>query len=217
MTIKLYHFPGACTCVTMNALEEIGLEYEAVAVNLRQPPAERGSYLAINPTGKVPTLEIGGTALKENAAILWTLNSAYPEAGILPSFDDPLAGHACLADLTWCSGTMHPMVRQVRMPQKWTKGEVDGIREDGIGKLLVEAGRIANRIGNGWWYPQGWSVVDTYIYWGLKTAAKSGFPLDQFPLLEAHAERVRARPSYQRVLARERQAVEELGLVDVVP
>lgn len=216
MSITLYQFPGACSRVTMNALEEAGLEYNDVPVNLRQKPQERGEYLAVNPTGKVPTMAINGRVLKENAAILWTLHNLYPDAGLLPKASDPVSTQPYLADLVWCSGTMHPMVRQVRMPQKWTSGEVDGVREDGIAKLLVEAERISARIGDTWWYDDGWSIVDTYIYWGFSTAAKGGFPIDRFAALADHADRVRARPSFQRVLAREERAVEYLGATDVV-
>ena len=216
MTITLYQFPGACSRVTMNALEEIGVAFEDVPVNIRQKPGDRGDYLGVNPTGKVPTLVVDGTVLKENAAILWTLHTLYPESGLLPRSADPLGAHAGLSDLVWCSGTMHPMVRQARMPQKWTTGDIDGVREDGIAKLLVEGERIARHIGDGWWYPEGWSIVDTYIYWGLSTAAKGGFPVDRFPALLDHAERVRARPSFRRALAREERAVSQLGLTDVV-
>ena len=216
MTITLYQFPGACSRVTMNALEEIGLDFVDVPVNIRQKPGDRGDYLAINPTGKVPVLVFGDTVMKENAAILWTLHGLHPESGLLPQATDPLAAHAYLADLVWCSGTMHPMVRQARMPQKWTTGPSEGVREDGIAKLLVEGERIERRIGDGWWYPSGWSIVDTYIYWGFSTAAKGGFPIDRFAGLLGHAERVRARPSFQRVLAREQQAVSQLGLTDLI-
>ena len=200
----------------MNALEEIGADYEDVPVNIRTPPGDRGEYLSVNPTGKVPVVIFDQTILKENAAILWMLHSLYPEAALLPKRSNPVAAQETLADLVWCSGTMHPMVRQVRMPKKLTTGEVDGVREDGIGKLLIEAQRISERIGEAWWYGNDWSIVDTYVYWGFSTAAKGGFPIDRFPVLLDHGERVRARPSFERTLAREQRAAEELGLIDLV-
>ena len=54
-----------------------------------------------------------------------------------------------------------------------------------------------------------WSIVDTYLNWTYSTAAIGGFPLKDYPVLLAHAERVRARPSFQRALAREVAAVKE--------
>ena len=58
-----------------------------------------------------------------------------------------------------------------------------------------------------WWYGEQWSIVDVYLYWVFSTAAKGAFNMEDYPALAAHAERVRARPSFQRALARERAAV----------
>ena len=54
--------------------------------------------------------------------------------------------------------------------------------------------------------------MDTYVYWAYSTAAAGGFPIGDYPVLTAHAERVRARPSFQRMLDRERAAIEHARL-----
>lgn len=217
MKLTIYQFPAACSRVTMNALEELGLEFDDICVNMRTAAQNSPEYLAVNPKGKVPALVADGQVLTENAAILWTLHSLHPHGGLLPASDDPFRRHEYLSDLTWCSGTMHPIVRQVRMPVKWTTGDPAGVREDGIAKLVKECKRFVQRIGKGgWWYGDSWSIVDTYIYWGYSTAAKGGFPIDDYPELLDHAERVRSRPSFLRVLAREQAALEREAIPDVV-
>jgi len=215
MTI-LYHFPGACSRVTMNALEELDLAFDDVLVNFRDMAQKKPEYLAVNPKGKVPALVLEADVLTENAAILWTLHSLHPSGGLLPPETSPMRTHRFRADLAWCSGTLHPIVRQIRMPQKWTTGESDGVREHGINTLLAECEHLSERIGDGWWYGNAWSIVDTYFYWGYSTAEKGGFPLDRFPGLISHAERVRQRPSFQRVLAREKAALERAGIEGIV-
>lgn len=212
MTITLYHFPAACSRVTMNALEEIGLPFDTVAVNMRTAEQQGAQYLAINPKGKVPAVALGDVVMTENAAILWFLHQNHPDAGLLPRSGDALQDHKGLIDLVWCSGTIHPIVRQVRMPMKWTTGESEGVRADGIAKLRLECGKISDRIGEGWWYGSTWSIIDTYLYWAYSTAEKGGFPLGEFPVLAAHAERVRARPAFARVLAREQAALAYMGI-----
>lgn len=216
MTITLYHFPAACSRVTMNALEEIGLAYEDVGVNMRTFEQKDPAYLRINPKGKVPAIDFDGRLMTENAAILWFLHTRYPEAAILPASDDPLAAHEGLIDLVWCSGTIHPVVRQIRMPAKWTGGDPAGVKADGIEKFAKECSAIADRIGGGWWYGSHWSIVDTYIYWAYSTAAKGGFALDNYPILVSHAERVRSRPAFLRALAREQAALDSMGITDLV-
>lgn len=70
------------------ALEEIGAPYEIVEVELLpSPPAW---YLAINPHGKIPSLEIkgasgeGSVVVYPSAAILFHLGENHPDSGLLP-------------------------------------------------------------------------------------------------------------------------------------
>ena len=146
--------------------------------------------------------------MTENAAILAYLDKNYPGAALLPHYSDPVADNQGLIDLIWCSSTLHPMVRQVRMPIKFTSGEIDDIRKDGIAKLRHECAMMSERVGSRWWYGDSWSIIDAYIYWGYSTAEVGGFPLKDYPALVAHAERVQARPSAQRTRAREIAAAE---------
>lgn len=213
MAIKLFHFPGACSRVTMHALEELGVEYDDHFVNLFAGEHKKPEYLAVNQQGKVPALAIDDQVLTENSAILWTLHSHFGGDRLFP--ENPataLASHPYRSDLAWCSATFHPMVRQVRMPVRFTSGDQDGVRADGIDKLNHECEHIAARIGGGWWYGDRWSILDTYVFWGLETARTGGFALDRFPALVAHAERLLALPAMQRALAREKAALDRAGV-----
>ena len=212
MAIKLYQFPGVCSGVTMNALEEIGLEFEDICVDFSKGGQKDPAYLAVNPKGKVPALDMDGTILTENAAILWTLHKLHPSGGLFPETSDLMREHEYRSDLGWCSSAMHPAVRQMRFPNKFSNGETQGIRENGLEFLMAQAERINARIGDAWWYGDAWTIVDTYVYWGFNVASKGGFPIEEFPSLADHARRVRARPSYQRVIAREQAAIDRLGL-----
>jgi glutathione S-transferase len=200
----------------MSALEEIGVAYDDICINTRQGVQNSPEYLALNPKGKVPLLRFEGRAITESVATLSFLDQQHPEARLLPRSDDPVANIQSLSDLAWCSGTLHPMIRQVRMPMKFTAGgETDGIKADGIAKFTKECKAIAKRLGDGWWYGDIWSIVDVYIYWVYSTAGKGDFPIADYPELTGHAERVRARPSFQRALLRERAAADKEGLHDL--
>ena len=209
MNVVIHQYPGACSRVTMTALEEAGLSFEDHCVNMQTSQQKSPEYLAMNPKGKVPTVIVDDTVMTENAAIIAFLDAQYPQARLLPKTGDPVTDNRGLIDLVWCSSTIHPIVRQVRMPMKWTTSDdTAGIRADGIAKMADECARLSARIGDGWWYGDTWSIVDTYLYWAYSTAEKGGFPLGDFPVLLGHTERVRARPSFQRALAREQAAVE---------
>ncbi len=207
--IILFHFPSSCSRVTMNALEEIGADFEARTINLREGLQISDEYLAINPKGKVPALSFDGTIITENPAIIAFLHSQYPDAGLLPEGDSPAGTAQGLSDLIWCASTLHPTVRQIRAPTKLTQGDPAGVREDGGIKFAKECKRINERLAaTEWWYGDGWSILDVYISWACNMAAKgNAFPLDEYPAIRAHAERVRGRPSFQRALQREEAAV----------
>ena len=68
MSIVIYPYPGACSRVTMDALETIGLDYEDRCVNIAKAAQKDPDYLALNPKGKVPTMVFEGTTMTENAA-----------------------------------------------------------------------------------------------------------------------------------------------------
>ncbi len=215
MQLGLYFFPGACSRVTMTALEEIGAEYAGHCVDIRTDQQKSAGYLAINPKAKVPALEVDGRIMTENAVILHFLDARFPQAGLLPHAADPAIDAQGLMDLVWCASALHPAVRQVRAPEKYTTGDPAPVRADGMAKLHRDFARIAEQVGADWWYGDRWSILDTYFCWLGAVAERGGFPLGDYPSLVAHAGRVRARPAFQRALVREKAAADRLGIRDV--
>ncbi|MFL6745979.1 MAG: glutathione transferase GstA, partial [Sphingomicrobium sp.] len=70
--VTLFYSPGACSQAPHILMHEIGVEHDAVKVNLRSKTLEDGSsYLQVNPKGAVPAIRLeGGEVLTENAVIL---------------------------------------------------------------------------------------------------------------------------------------------------
>ena len=69
--LRIYHSPLSTPAnkVRMCA-NALGLEYEAIAVNLREREHKTPAYLAINPFGKVPAIDDDGFYLFESNAIM---------------------------------------------------------------------------------------------------------------------------------------------------
>src|SRR5690349_253935 len=84
--LTLYYSPGACSQAPHILLHEIGLEHDAKRVDLKAKTLEDGSdYLAVNPKGAVPALQLeSGEVLTENAIVLQFIGdrAAWPE--VLP-------------------------------------------------------------------------------------------------------------------------------------
>jgi glutathione S-transferase len=214
MSMILFQFPAACSRVTINALEETGVAYQARLVNLHAGQQKSPEYLAVNPKGKVPALSIDGHLMTENPAILSYLDQQYPAAGLLPKHGDPVKAMQPHTDMAWCAATLHPIVRQIRNPQRWSLGDTQGIQADGIEKMNKECTLMDQRLSDGrWWYGSEWSILDTYIYWVYSTAGQGAeFALGRFRALTEHAARVRERPAFIRTLERERSSLIAAGL-----
>ncbi|MEM8935850.1 MAG: glutathione S-transferase family protein [Pseudomonadota bacterium] len=212
--LKLYHYPlRACSHVTVCALEEARLSYDDVAVDIRKPDRS-AEHLRVHPEGKVPALLVDNTPITENAAILVYLHSLAPHAALFPTTNDPFIHATHIADLVWISSTLHPAIRQVRMPMRFTDGDPSGVQNKGIEFATQFLERIERRlIGQPWWYGANWSIVDVYISWAITTGASSGsLPMERFPKIKSHLERVRSRSSFERAITRQRLSQEKFGI-----
>ena len=211
--IKLFHAPGACSRVTMTALEEAGAVFEDVMVNILAGDQKKPEYLAINPKGKVPAIVIDGQFVTENAAILILIDRLFPDAKLLPPATGQIAAAQVISDLVWCASGLHPLVRSIRMPNRLTNGDETSVRAKGVEQLAIQAAPIDMRLSRQpWYYGEAWAIMDVYIHWMFTTAAAGGFDLAPYPNIQDHAKRVRARESFQRVLAREMAALERAGV-----
>lgn len=214
MTTILYHTPGSCSRVTLNALEEIGLPFEERPIDIFKGMQARPEYLAVNPKGKVPALEIDGRLLTETPAILWHLAHVGNSAALLPAAADGGVAIESLIDLSWFSNTLHIFVRSARAPMRMTSGDPAPVRAHALKALEPILRDLDGRVaGERWWYGDAWSILDVYLSWVFGMAVGGGAPAEEYPALVAHQDRVRQRPSFQRALKREQAALEQAGII----
>lgn len=199
----LYHTPGSCSRVALNALEEIGLPYREASVALHTGVQYRPEFLAINPKGKVPVLVEDGAVVTELPVILYHLARAHPEAGLLP------AGEGPLSDLIWIAGVLHPLGGRLLRPAAIAPADPDGVRAVALEQLAGHAATISLQIGQaGWWYGARWSITDTFAAWAFTLAEQLGFPLVDYPALIDLRDRAVARPAFVRARALEQRIAE---------
>lgn len=210
--LTLYHAPGACSQVSRCALEEAGLPYELELLNFGAGDQKRPEFLVISPLGKVPTLVIDGAPLTENAAILVYIASLRPAAGLFPPSFDPRAIAEAQGGLSFCGGTLHPIVRGIFNPGRLTTGDIDGVRARATELGIKAFGEAERRLAERGWWLGTWSIVDVYLNWAFSVASAGGFDTAPYPHLTGLKERLMARPAFARMMAGEAEARETLGL-----
>jgi glutathione S-transferase len=84
MKMKLYEFGPTRSLRVRWTLQELGVDFEPVRVNLIAGEHQRPEFRRINPAGKVPVLVDGDLVLTESVAIVLYLAEKYSNKGLLP-------------------------------------------------------------------------------------------------------------------------------------
>ncbi|MEM6513387.1 MAG: glutathione S-transferase family protein [Pseudomonadota bacterium] len=191
--MKLFHSPRTRSSRVAWLLEEAGVDYERVHIELgaAEQPAE---FAAASPMHKVPAIQDGEVSMSDSAAIAIYIADRYPSAGLAPAIDHPLRGRY----LYWCLYT--PGVIEPAMAEQ-AAGNDPNPRRNGWGSfdLMVETLEAAVKDGP-WLLGERFSAAD--IVTGSSVAFMRMF--DMLPAsdaLAAYADRCVARPAYQKAMA----------------
>ena len=147
--MKLHNYFRSSTSFRVRiALNMKGLGYDYQPVHLRNGEQRGAAYLALNPQGGVPALELdGGRVLTQSMAILEYLEEAYPEPPLLPA--DPL-GRARVRSLAYAVACdIHPL-NNLRVLQRL---KALGQDQDGVTAwfrhwIAVEFAALEQRLAN---------------------------------------------------------------------
>lgn len=83
--MKLYSFFRSSASYRVRiALNLKGIEYEYVPCHLRKGEQRSETFLALNPHGLVPMLELDGAVITQSLAIIEYLDECYPQHPLLP-------------------------------------------------------------------------------------------------------------------------------------
>jgi glutathione S-transferase len=83
--MKLFEFAPTRSIRVRWTLQELGVDFEAVTVNLAAGEHRQPAFLRINPAGKIPALVDGSLVMTESVAIVLYLADKYPEKRLLPA------------------------------------------------------------------------------------------------------------------------------------
>lgn len=193
-TLRFYTNPMSRGRIVRWMLEEVAAPYETVLLQYGAT-MKAPDYLAINPMGKVPTIQHGSVVITECAAICTYMADAFPEAGLAPP---PGERGDYYRWLFFAAGPLEQAIVNkalgvVVAPEK--RGMVGyGAFEDAMNALETAVAGKAFVAGD------RFSAADVYvgsqIGWGLQFGS-----IEKRPAFEAYWEGLRNRPAALRARA----------------
>lgn len=198
--MKLYYMPGACSLATHILLREAGATVELDRVGRDKKTESGADFLALNPKGYVPALEMkDGDILTENVVIHNYIADTHPNSKLAPAAgtkarvkQDELA----LYITTEIHKTYGPM---------FGPAVTDDTRKAVIDKLTARYALIEKQLSDGRPYLTGdtFATVDAYLFTVTNWANMLKIDLSAFPKLLALQARIAARPAVQAALVAE--------------
>lgn len=188
---------------TRIALALKGLSYEQQGHDLRTGAQKDPAYVALNPQGMVPALEVtsdsGGAVLTQSPAILEWLEETYPAPALLPSDAIGRAHVRAMAALIGCD--IHPL-NNLRVGKALREGfGADQAAVDAWAARWILPGfealeALVARHGAGWSYGDAPTLADCYLIPQIYSAGRFNVALDAFPRLLTIDEAARAHPAF---------------------
>lgn len=198
--MKLYYAPGACSLSPHIVAREAGLELALEKVDLGSKRTEHGAdFLAINPKGYVPALELDdGQLLTEGPAIVQYLADRNPDAGLTPpsgSFERYRLQEA----LAFISSEIHKGYGPFFDPRL-----TDEARAERVAYMQKRFGLVEQMLeGKPFLLGERFSAADAYLFVMVNWKDFLKVDLSAFENVLAFHERVGARPAVQAAMRAE--------------
>ena len=201
MTIQLYTWGTPNGRKISIMLEEVGLAYEALSVNIGKDEQFETDFLKISPNNKIPAIvdpdgpEGAPIALFESGAILIYL--AEKTGQMIP--EGATDRYACLQWLMWQMGGFGPMLGQAHHFRRNAKEEVPYA----IARYSNEAKRLYGvldkRLGQAPFLAgEAYSIADVATFPWVARHGWQGIELADYPAVKRWFDGLQARPTVEK-------------------
>ncbi|HEY1265986.1 MAG TPA: glutathione S-transferase family protein [Candidatus Binatia bacterium] len=202
MAIKLYDaVPSSNSDRVKIALNEKGLAYERMSLNLARRDQKKPEFLKLNPYGKVPVIDDGGKILFESCIINEYLDEKYPNPPLMPKDPYLRARGRILVD--YGMNHLHTTYFALRDEFFFKK---EGERDQ---KLIAEKqrelrsmlGYLEEALGDKEYFLGAFSLTDVDLWPRFGRLEDYGaLPAPELPRLGAWIQRTKARPSIKALV-----------------
>jgi GST-like protein len=200
--IDLYVWPTPNGYKISIFLEEVGLPYNPIPVDIGKGDQFKPDFLKISPNNKMPAIvdpegpDGKPYALFESGAILMYL--AEKTGKLMPR--DVAGKYRVVEWLMFQMGGVGPMLGQAHHFRQYAPEQI----EYAVNRYTNEAGRLYNvidkRLGQVEYLAGDYSIADIATYPWIRPYERQGQKLEDFPNLHRWFKAIEARPAVQRGL-----------------
>ena len=198
--VKLWWGPGSVAGAAAIVLNECGVHWEGVRVDMAAGEQRGAAYLEINPKGRVPALATPGGILTETGAILEYLAAVYRPA-LVPA--DPLAAARMREVMYYVASTLHVAHAHKYRGSRWADREESfaDMRAKVPETMTACTAYMEALIEGPLLFGDEATLADAHFYTASNWLEGDGVDLGAFPKVVAFRAAMAARPSV--ALARE--------------
>ncbi len=205
MAYTLYFSPGTASMSVHWMLIELNAPHEIVRIDFAAGEQRGAGYLALNPSGRVPTLVVDGTPHNESTALLMLLAERHPAAGFAPEPTHKDRAKWLETMIYLANGVLPPM-------RDWFYSETDGEEADAPAVKRLARGRIEaawarfeKDLADGREFLLGpkLSTVDLQATMLMRWSRNMPNPATTRSNIAAYVQRMRARPAFRELCRRE--------------
>jgi len=193
---KVYGMSSSGNCHKVKLLlEQLRQPYDWQEVDIMHGASRTPAYLAMNPNGRVPLLQVGpDTWLPESDAILYYLADGTP---FFPA--DRLQRAQVMQWMFFEQYSHEPYVAVARFichylpPEHERRAELPRLRERGHQALKVMEQHLRQRT---FFVGERYSIADIALFAYTHVADAGGIALEPYPAVQRWLDRVRSQPGY---------------------
>lgn len=195
--MKLYGFPQTRTNRVRWMLEEIGVPYEFILVDVRVGAHKKPEHIALHPHGSVPVLVDGEDTIIESCAAVLYLADKFADRGLAPPLDQRAAYYQWIV---YASATMDEPGIQTLFHTRFLPPERRDpqVVERHRGTLETIIRHLAAGLsGRSYLLGEQFSAADVTVGYAVNILDVLGLVRGE-PTVAAYLDRLRERPAFRR-------------------
>ncbi|WP_297341902.1 glutathione S-transferase family protein [Pseudophaeobacter sp.] len=202
--MQLYYAPGTISVAVAIALEEAGLDYEAIKIDFANKEQTSPAYAQINPKSRVPALAVDGGILTETGALLDYIADIAPDADLRPT--DPVLLARMREVMYYLASTMHVNHAHKMRGSRWaSKTSSYKDMQAKVPQTMADSCAHLSQYGLRGPFVLGdrLSLADCYLYVVCTWLQGDGVTLADFPKIQSFMAAMEQRDSVRAVTAKD--------------